>query len=267
MKEKLTEALQALKQKTPLVHAITNVVTVNDCANSLLAVGASPAMCEAADEVFEFSQLAGSLYLNLGTLTKEQEMAAYLAIRGATLKGIPVILDPVACGAIPRKKATIERLGHFGRFTVIKGNLGEVKALAGLAARVRGVDSLDEGNDGLEACQSLARAYGCVVAATGKVDIVADGQRACLIENGTEMLTRITGAGCMAGALVAGFCGAYEDAFGATVAALLTMSLAGELAQETSGGELPGTFRAHLIDQLSLVDEALIEKRGRVQWL
>ncbi len=267
MKEILRAALQAVKQKTPLVHAITNVVTVNDCANSLLAVGASPAMCEAADEVFEFSQLAGSLYLNLGTLTKEQEMAVYLAIRGATLKGIPVILDPVACGAIPRKKATIERLRHFGRFTVIKGNLGEIKALAGLAARVRGVDSLDEGNDGLEACQTLARAYGCVVAATGKVDIVTDGQRACLIENGTEMLTRITGAGCMAGALVAGFCGAYEDAFGATVAALLTMSLAGELAQETSGGELPGTFRAHLIDQISLVDDALIEKRGRVQWL
>ncbi|WP_019850384.1 hydroxyethylthiazole kinase [Desulfitobacterium sp. PCE1] len=267
MKEKLIEALQAVKQKTPLVHAITNVVTVNDCANSLLAIGASPAMCEAVDEVFEFSQIASSLYLNFGTFTQEQEMAVYLATRGADLKGIPVILDPVACGAIPRKKVTIERLRHFGRFTVIKGNLGEIKALAGLEARVRGVDSLDEGKDGLEACQSLARAYGCVVAATGKVDIITDGKNSCFIENGTEMLTRITGAGCMAGALVAGFCGAYEDAFWATAAALMTMSLAGELAQETSGGGLPGTFRAHLIDQISLVDGELMEKRGRAQWL
>ncbi|MBP1760018.1 MAG: hypothetical protein H6Q63_935 [Firmicutes bacterium] len=267
MNHNLVECLKAVKQKTPLVHAITNYVTVNDCANILLAAGASPAMCEAADEVFEFSQIANALYLNLGTLTKEQEMAVYLATRGASLKRTPIILDPVACGAIPRKKATIERLCNFGQFTVIKGNLGEIKALAGIEAKVRGVDSLDEGEDGLEACQKLAREYGCVVSATGKTDIVTDGQRSCLIENGTEMLTRITGAGCMVGALVAGFCGANNDAFLATTAALLTMALAGELAQQTPGGELPGTFRAHLIDQISLINDELIQKRGRVQWL
>ncbi|EHQ90932.1 hydroxyethylthiazole kinase [Desulfosporosinus youngiae] len=266
MNHKLIECLKAVRQTTPLVQAITNYVTVNDCANILLAAGASPAMCEASDEVFEFSQMVNALYLNVGTLTKEQEMSMYLAVRGASLKGNPIILDPVACGAIPRKKETIERLHKFGQFTVIKGNLGEIKALAGVEAKVRGVDSLDEGEDGLESCKKLAQEYGCVVAATGKTDIVTNGQRACLIENGTEILTRITGAGCMAGALVAGFCGANNDAFLSTAAALLTMSIAGELAQEAPGGDLPGTFRVHLIDQISLMDEEAL-KRGRVQWL
>lgn len=266
MIHRLIECLKAVKQKTPLVHAITNYVTVNDCANILLAAGASPAMCEASDEVFEFSQIVNALYLNLGTLTKEQEMAMYLAVRGASLKGTPIILDPVACGAIPRKKTTIERLHKFGQFTVIKGNLAEIKALVGIEAKVRGVDSLDEGEEGLESCKKLAREYGAVVAATGKIDIITDGERSCLVENGTEMLTRITGAGCMAGALVAGFCGANSDAFLATAAALLTMSLAGELAQKAPGGKFPGSFRAQLIDQISLIDAEALQG-GRVQWL
>jgi hydroxyethylthiazole kinase len=264
--EKLAHCLQAVKRQTPLVHAITNYVTVNDCANILLAAGASPAMCEAADEAFEFSQLASALYLNIGTFTKEQELAMYLAVRGADLKNIPVVLDPVACAAIPSKITFIKKLQNFGKFTVIKGNLGEIKALAGLKAQVRGVDSLDEGKDGLEACLRLARNFGCVAAATGKTDIITDGQRICLVENGSEMFTKITGAGCMAGALVAGFCGAVPDPFLATVSALVFMSLAGELAEEASGGQRPGIFRTQLIDQVSLIDEKLLQQRGRIRW-
>ncbi len=262
----LSQCLQAVKRQTPLIHAITNYVTVNDCANILLAAGASPAMCESTDEAFEFSQLASALYLNLGTLTKEQELAMYLAVRGADLKNIPVVLDPVACGAIPNKITVIRRLQNFGKFTVIKGNLGEIKALAGLKAQVRGVDSLDEGEDGLEACLKLVRDFGCVAAATGKTDIITDGQRICLVENGSEMFTKITGAGCMAGALVAGFCGAVADPFLATVSALVFMSLAGELAEEAPGGQRPGTFRTRFIDLVSLIDEKLLQQRGRVIW-
>ncbi|MGE5543886.1 MAG: hydroxyethylthiazole kinase [Bacillota bacterium] len=264
MNSRLAECLKAVKQKTPLVHTITNYVTVNDCANVLLAVGASPAMCEATDEAFEFSQIANALYLNTGTLTKEQETAMYLAARGADLKDIPIVIDPVGCAAISKKITFIKRLKNFGSFSVIKGNMGEIKALAGVAARVRGVDSLEEGEDGLEICQGLARDYGCTVAATGPTDIVTDGRRVCLIKNGTKMLTRITGAGCMVGALVAAFCGGNEDPLLSTAAAIVTMNLAAELAEEEPGGVHPGTFRTYLFDKISLVDENLIRKRGQV---
>lgn len=267
MTEQLWKCLKTVKEKAPLVHTITNYVTINDCANILLAVGASPAMCESFDETFEFSQIANALYLNLGTLTKEQEMAMYLGIRGAAIKQIPVVLDPVGCAAIPRKLTLIDRLKHFGAFSVIKGNLSEIKALAGIKTIVKGVDSLDEGQDGLAACQQLAKRYRCVVAATGSTDIITDGQRTCLVENGTAMLTRITGAGCMVGALTAGFCGANDDYLLATGTAHLAMALAGELAVASPGGQLPGTFRSHLFDNISQIDADTFQKRGRVKWL
>lgn len=265
MKEGIAGCLNAVKEKTPLVHAITNYVTVNDCANILLAVGASPAMCEAVDEAFEFSQIADALYLNVGTINREQQMAMFMAIRGASLKGLPIVIDPVGCAAIPSRISLIRKLSHFGSFTVIKGNLGEIKALAGVAARVRGVDSLDTGEDGPEVCRHLAQEFGCTVVATGPTDIISDGRRSYLLRNGTEMMGRITGSGCMVGALVAAFCAVSDDPCLASAAALLTMNLAGELATESPGGENPGTFRAYLIDQVSLVDENLIRKRGQIE--
>ncbi len=265
MKERIAECLQAVKEKTPLVHAITNYVTINDCANILLAVGASPAMCEAVDEVFDFSQIANALYLNIGTINKEQQMAMYLAIRGASLKGIPVVIDPVGCAAIPSRISFVRRLSQFGYYSVIKGNMGEVKALAGVAAKVRGVDSLDAGEDGLEVCQALAKEFGCTVVATGPTDIVSDGRKSYLLRNGTGMMGRITGSGCMVGALVAAFCAVSDDPCLASAAAIVTMNLAGELAAEAPGGENPGTFRARLFDQVSLVDENLIRKRSQIE--
>lgn len=267
MNDKLAACLAGVKETTPLVHIITNYVTINDCANILLAVGGSPAMCEAADEAFEFSQIANALYLNIGTLTKEQELAMYLAIRGAQIKGVPVVLDPVACGAIPHKVDVIRKLQQFGSFSVIKGNQGEIKALAGMEARVRGVDSIDGGDNVVEACQKAARDFGCVVVATGQTDVVSDGIRTCQVENGTELLTRITGAGCMVGALIGGFCGANRDMYLASAAALATFSLAGELAHEVRGGKQPGTFRISLFDQISQVDQNILKDRSRVKWM
>ncbi|MBO8168657.1 MAG: hydroxyethylthiazole kinase [Thermoanaerobacteraceae bacterium] len=266
MLEQLHCCLQQVREKTPLVHAITNYVTVNDCANILLAAGASPAMCEAADETFDFSQIASALYLNTGTLTREQEVAMLLAIRGATIKKVPVILDPVACGAIPKKLDFIRKLRHFGDISVIKGNMAEIKALLGVETKARGVDSLDDGDDGVEVCQTLAEKFNCIVAATGKTDIITDGDRVCLVDNGSEMLGKITGTGCMLGALTAGFCGASDDLFLATCAAHLTMALAGELAAENDGGTLPGTFKKNLFNQIYLMNENTMKEQGKVQW-
>ncbi|MDW8801891.1 hydroxyethylthiazole kinase [Clostridium sp. A1-XYC3] len=253
-----------LRSKVPLVQCITNYVTINDCANVLLAYGASPAMCEAYDEVFDFTKISSALYLNVGTLTKEQEEAAVLSSISAKMNNVPVVLDPVACAAIPRKLSVINRILELGRVDVIKGNIGEIKFLAGKSSEVRGVDSLDNGDDALDACIALAQKYNCVVAATGKKDYITDGIRSAIIENGTEMLTKVTGAGCMVGALCGGTAAVSEDKFISTVTAILSMNLAGEEAHEIA--KAPGSFRVKLIDCIYTLTEEKLMEEGRITW-
>lgn len=267
MLEQINTCLRAVKEKTPLVQAITNYVTINDCANILLCFGASPAMCEAKIEVEEFVALASSLYINLGTLTKEQEDAALLAARRAGELKKPVVLDPVACGAISHKIRFIENLFDCGPVTIIKGNLGEIKSLAGYQGKVRGVDSIDDGGDAIEACRSLAKKHNTIVAATGATDIISDGERTCLVQNGTPMLTMITGAGCMVGALAAATVGAHDDALIAATAAITAFGLAGEKAAQSLPAVMPGTFRVKLFDSVYSLTEKDILKGGKLQCL
>jgi len=263
--QKLADILAAVRKKVPLVHAITNYVTINDCANVLLSYGASPAMCESSEEVYDFAKISSSIYINLGTLTKEQEESVVLAARSAREHGVPVVLDPVACGAIPRKMDVIRRLHEEGRIDVIKGNIGEIKFLAGVDSLTRGVDSLDTGDGALEACRAVAEKYGCVVAATGAHDYITDGKRSAVVKNGTDLFTRITGAGCMTGALCAGAAGASGDRFLSTVSAILAMNIAGEDAAKKAG--LPGSFRVNFIDSIYALDEEKLIKEGNVEWI
>lgn len=265
MLEKIALALKNVREKTPLVQAITNYVTINDCANILLCFGASPAMCEAKTEVEEFVGLVSALYINIGTLTEEQKDAAVLAVKRASMLNKPVILDPVACGAISRKMDISKELLECGKISVIKGNIGEIKSLAGFSGKVRGVDSIDEGEGAVEACKSLAVKYNTVVAATGKTDIITDGNRTCLIDNGTSMLTLVTGAGCMVGALTAAAVGANEDWFTASAAAVMAMGLAGEMAANSMEKVLPGTFRIKLFDSIYSLGEEDIMKGGKIK--
>lgn len=265
MINKVSNVLCEVRKKVPLVHAVTNYVTVNDCANILLAYGASPAMVEAYDEAYDFAKLASSIYINLGTLTKEQEQAIIMAVLSANKNNIPVILDPVACGAIKRKVHLIERIFEIGKVDIIKGNLGEIKTLAGYESRTRGMDSVDNGSDSVKACASLARKYHCVVAATGIKDIVTDGERTAIIENGTNLLTLITGAGCMVGALTAAAAAVEEDKFIAAVASILSMNLAAEHASKEA--KVPGSFRVKLFDEIYLLKEETFKKEGRIQWI
>lgn len=248
MLENIAQCLRTVREKTPLVQAITNYVTINDCANILLCFGASPAMVEARAEAEEFAGLVSSVYINIGTLTDEQYEASIRAVQRATELNKPVILDPVACGAISRKKTFIEELWKVGKITVVKGNMGEIKSLAGLKGQTRGVDSVDDGTGGIDACKYLAQKYQTIVAATGPTDIITDGKRICLVDNGTPMLTMISGAGCMVGALTAATVAVYEDPFIATTAAVTAMGLAGEMAAKSLPTVLPGTFHAKLFD-------------------
>lgn len=267
MLKAIAKTLKDIREQTPLIQCITNYVTINDCANILLCFGASPAMCEAKAEAAQFAEIISGLYINIGTLTEEQKEASFLAARKATELNKPIILDPVACGAIKRKMEVAKELLENSRVSVIKGNVGEIKFLAGFEGKVRGVDSVDDGDGAIEASKSLAKRYNTVVAATGKTDIITDGERVCLIENGTEMLTLITGAGCMAGALTAAAAAVGEDRFITTAAAIMAMGLAGELAAKEMLRPLPGTFKVKLLDSIYNTTEEDILKWGKIKCL
>lgn len=267
MLSKIAKVLKEVREKTPLVQTITNYVTINDCANILLCFGASPSMCESKSEAEQFVSLVSALYLNIGTLTAEQKDATILAAKKASQLKVPIILDPVACGAITRKMDVIAELFKVANISVIKGNIGEIKILAGYAGKVRGVDSVDDGDDVIEACKSLAQKYNTIVAATGKTDIITDGSRTCIIENGSSMLTMVTGTGCMAGALAAAAAGVCEDKFISTAAAIMAMGLAGEMAAHSLQGVLPGTFRMKLFDYIYNMTKEDIMEGGKIRCL
>lgn len=266
MIEKCAQIWDEVRVKTPLVHCITNYVTVNDVANIILAGGASPAMVEHPSEAGDFARIAGALYLNLGTLTGEQEMAMIEAVKGAAAAAVPLIIDPVACGVVPRKAAVIEKLLANGKLACIKGNSAEVKSLAGVEAQARGVDSVDQGEGLEEACRSLAEKKKIVVAATGPEDVVTDGKRVAIVKNGTNLFSSITGAGCMVGGVVAACTAAAagEDWL-AAVTGLMAFNIAGERAARLSGDN-PGTFRYMLFDHLYKLRGQDILKEARVDW-
>lgn len=262
------EIVNEVRSKRPLIQAITNYVTINDCANILICFGASPAMCEASSEVEGFAAAADALYLNTGTLISEQREAMIKAARAAGRKGIPIVLDPVGVGGIPGKIDFVMELLSEQPVTVIKGNSGEIKALAGYGAGIRGVDSIDSGENVIEACQLLAKKYNTVVMATGETDTVSDGQRTALISNGHPLLTRITGSGCMVGALVAATAAVARDTFIGTVTAAAVMGVAGELAATDGGQEIgPGTYRMRLFDSIYFLTVENLRKAGQVTWL
>jgi hydroxyethylthiazole kinase len=265
--EEAANIIDEVRRRRPLIHCITNYITTNDCANILLSFGASPAMCDARDEAYDFARISGALYINFGTYMKEQEAAAVEAALGARAAKRPIVVDPVGCGAIRRRIGILDHLHEVAGIDLIKGNMGEIMTLAGKDAEVKGVDSEGAIPGIEEAVNLLAVKYRCVAAATGRVDVVSDGKRLARISNGVEMLTRITGAGCMTGALC-GAAAAVADPgagglFAAAVAAIAVMGMAGEMAFEKA--RLPGSFRVALIDSVYEITGDTLRQRGKIQ--
>jgi hydroxyethylthiazole kinase len=225
-------------------------------------------MVDVVDEAYNFARISGALYVNFGTYIRDQEVSATEAVLGARAAKRPIVVDPVGCGAIRGRIGILAHLHEIGGIDIIKGNGGEILALAGREAKVKGVDSDGEAEGIEEAVTALARQYRCVVAATGKVDVVSDGEGLVRISNGVEMLTRITGAGCMAGALCAAAAAAAAQTgggmFSAALAALAVMGIAGELAWEKA--RLPGSFRIALIDSIYTVTGDTLRERGKLEW-
>lgn len=266
LSEQAASLLAALRAAPPLTHCITNSVVTGFTANVLLAVGAAPAMVDIVGESGVFAGIASGLLVNLGTPTPEQRAASLEAVAGATASGTPWVLDPVAIGALPVRTALAHSLAEL-RPTAIRGNASEILALAGLSGGGRGVDATDSTDAAIDAARSLAVRFGSVVAVSGPVDLITDGERAFRLGNGHELLTRVTGGGCALGAVMAAFLGAARANGNAPLiavaAASLVYTIAAERAAEVSTG--PGGFVVALLDALAAVQPADISSAARAE--
>ena len=266
--------LANVRNAVPLVHCITNYVTVNDCANALLACGGSPIMSDEERDVADIQAICGGLVLNIGTLNAHTIAGMHVAADQASKLGHPIVLDPVGAGASELRTTTASALLDAYGVKVIRGNMSEMKALAGAAASTRGVDvnpddAVTDENVAASAAfaKSLASKTGAVVAITGAIDIVADAARAFAIRNGSPIMGRITGAGCMLTCVVAAYSVANVDALlEGVVAAVASMGVAGENAaarmQPVDGN---ASFRTYLIDALYNLDGDSLDAMARIE--
>lgn len=260
----LWQDVLAVRGRSPLVHSITNLVVINFNANVLLASGASPVMAHAHEEVADMVGIAQALVLNIGTLDPYWIESMRLALVAASKRGIPVVLDPVGAGATRYRNESIELLLSTAWPTVVRGNASEIMSVAGHAVQTRGVDSSAGVSDALGAARMLAQRTNGVVCVSGPTDHVLDAaNRNAKLSNGHEWMTRITGVGCSATALVGAFCAVQPDAWRATVAAMAFLGVVGEVAAEKviARGLGVGSLQMALLDELQLLDQATFEAR------
>jgi len=252
----------AVRTQRPLVHSITNLVVMNYNANFLLAMGASPVMAHAHEEVRDMAAIAQALVLNIGTLEPYWIESMRQALAIAAQRGIKTVLDPVGAGATSYRNQSISALLAQASPSVIRGNASEIMSVAGVAVQTRGVDSGAAVSDALQAARDLAKSTSGVVCVSGEVDHVLDASgRHVSLSNGHEWMTRITGVGCSATALVGAFCAVQPDAWRATVSAMAYLGVVGQVAtqkvQELGGGV--GSLQIALLDELQLMDQVTFE--------
>jgi len=255
--------LQRLRERKPLVHQITNYVVMNETANATLALGALPVMAHAREEVEEMVGLASALVLNIGTLSPAWVEAMLLAGKAADAFGIPVVLDPVGAGATRYRTDIARRILDEVDVAVLRGNQGEVATLVGVAAEVRGVESIGTGAEPAELARAAARALGLVAAVTGPVDHVSNGEEVLAVANGHELLAAVTGTGCMSSAITGCFVAVKGDApLEAAAEALAAFGVAGEDA--ATGAKGPGSYHVGLYDALANLDPDTLDSRARI---
>nr|WP_295970318.1 hydroxyethylthiazole kinase [uncultured Bacillus sp.] len=267
IKQHAAELLTLVRKQVPLVHNITNYVTVNDVANSLLAIGASPIMADDLGEAADITSISQALVINIGTLNQRTIDSMIAAGKKANERGIPVILDPVGAGASKLRNETTQTIVEQVKISILRGNLSEVSFVAGLEAATKGVDSAeaDEKNDAIVVAKAVAKRLGCVVAITGAIDTISDGTAVVTIANGHKMLAKVTGTGCMTSALVGAYAGVSKNYLSAAAAGVASMGIAGELAYEKAGKIGTGSFHIAIIDALSNMDEKTIREMARFE--
>jgi hydroxyethylthiazole kinase len=257
------ELLAKVRTAQPVVHHLTNWVTIYDCANVVKVLGASPVMAHAPEEVADMAQLASALVLNIGTLTVQMVEAMKVAAATANARSIPVVLDVCGAGATPfRDQKSLELLTEV-RIDIIKGNASEVARVSGETVRTKGVDAAEVALDLARVAKNLAQSRRATVVITGETDIVADADRLYYVKNGHPLMGRVVGTGCMAASLIGAFAAVCPDLAQAAAAALVTFGVAAECAAPLSQG--PATFKEKLFDCLFNLDETTLRRLQKVE--
>ncbi len=257
--------IKKVKELNPLVLHYTNNVTINDCANITLAVGASPLMSFSYEEVDDIVSIASSVVINIGTMNSELLNLYLIAGKSANKYKKPVILDPVGVFATKARTELTNKLLNEVKFDVVKGNIAEIKFIGGFDVKGKGVDSFDDDEDASEIIKKVAKKLECVVVATGKTDIVTDGDIVYKINNGTSKLKSITGTGCMSASLIASYIACSEKIIEGATMGILTMSLSGELA-DLNNPKI-GTFKVNLMDEVYSLDEDKLNKYAKLEMI
>lgn len=248
----LSAAVAAVRSKSPLVHNITNYVVMNNSANALLSIGASPVMAHWKDEMEEMTAIAGALVINIGTLDSEWIEGMKSAGVAASRRNIPIVLDPVGAGATSQRTNAAWEIINLCHPAIIRGNGSEIMALVDANVKSKGVDSSASSDDALDAARCLAEETGAVVVISGETDYITNGKEVFTVEGGSPIMTSVTGMGCTATALTGAFAAVVTDPMVAATAAMAVMSLAGERAAVNARGN--GSMQMHFLDELYNLD-------------
>ncbi len=260
---KASDLLEKVRSQKPLVHHITNWVTIYDCANIVKVFGGSPVMAHASEEVAEMTGIAAALVLNIGTLTSDLIEAMKIAALAANKKNIPVVLDVCGAGATKFRDEKILELLEQVKINIIKGNASEIARIAGMDVSTKGVDSSEVNTDLTSIAKQLAEQKGCVVVITGKVDIVADKDKCFKVKNGNEMMEHVVGTGCMAASVIGTFAAVGNDLAVAACAGLCAYEVAAEQAANIASG--PATFKEKLFDCIFNLKSSDVDANQRIE--
>ncbi|MCL6087239.1 MAG: hydroxyethylthiazole kinase [Actinobacteria bacterium] len=259
----ISDCLEKIRQKKPLIHHITNWVTIYDCANITRAIGALPVMAHAKEEVEQMASIADALVLNIGTLTTDLIESMILASVSANKKGIPVILDAVGAGATDFRTQKTKEILKQVKISVLKGNSSEIGTIAGVEAETRGVEAISVKGNLTGIAKHLAIMEDITVVITGKEDIISNGTETYICKNGHNMLGKFVGTGCMSASLIGVFCAVEKDYAFASAAALSCFGIAGELAAENAKG--PGTYKISFFDEIFNLNSTSIDKLKKIE--
>lgn len=257
------ELLKKVKEQKPLIHHITNWVTIYDCANIVRAIGALPVMAHAKEEAGDMAKIASALVLNIGTLTIELVEAMKIAGKAANEKGIPIVLDAVGVGATKLRNDKAAELLKELKIDIIKGNASEIAKLAGEDVQTKGVEATKVDADLIEVAKKFANDKKAVVVITGVEDIVTNGSDVYICKNGHDMMGKFVGTGCMAASVIATFAAVEKDYAKAAASALVVFGIAGELASRIASG--PGTYKEAFYDEIFNLDETDINDMEKLE--
>ena len=259
MKKTVIDNLDKVRKTSPLVHNITNYVVMNNTANALLAVGASPVMAHAAEEMEDFVKIDSALVVNIGTLSRYWIQSMKEAMTYASENNKPVVFDPVGAGATAFRTETVKELLKTAIPSVIRGNASEIMSMRNAAVKTKGVDSSADSNEAVAPAKELASELGCVVCVSGETDYITDGNEVLRVKNGSNLMAKVTGMGCTATAVTGAFASVDENPLTAAFSAMAVMGIAGEMAAEKADG--PGTMQLHFLDALYNINGDDISKR------